>query len=267
MKSSRLTVLYILLTTLASGITAFAQPEFETGKAAYTAKKYAEAEKALKAVSIKSSNYAAAQYILGRMAFDLKKFDAAADYFEEATERNPSVGDYFSWMGDTYAAIGADAGFFTQMSVGPKALRAWEKATQLDLTNITARVSLAGAYLQAPAFMGGGEDKAKTMGVEAQALMDEAMKKEENVIHYYWYGKISALHGLKLEKGEDSLRKYLLHQPKGDEPTLAAAHMRLGQIKERQGNKAEAKAEFALALKLDNKLDAAKEGLERTSKP
>lgn len=256
-----------LLFLLLSSLGLFGQSSIEKGKTLYQSKKYQEAEKVFEAVPEKAGEYAAARYYLGRIAFDKKEYDDAADYFEEATEANSNNGDYFNWLGDTYAAIGKDANIFKQMSVGPKALRAWEKATELDAKNINARVSLVGNYLLAPAFMGGGEDKAKAVGSEALVLLDEALKASpDNYLYHYWYGKSSALIGLKLDRGEASLKKYLTHTPLGDEPSLAAAYMRLGQIKEKQGNKTEAKKNFELAVKMDDSLEQAKEGLERTSK-
>ena len=121
--------------------------------------------------------------------------------------------------------------------------------------------------MMAPAFMGGGEDKAKAVGSEVLVLLEEALKANpENYLYLYWSGKASAITGLKLNFGEESLKKYLTHKPKPDEPSLAGAYMRLGQIKEKQGNKAEAKKNFEIAVKMDDNLKQAKEGLARTSK-
>jgi len=58
----------------------------------------------------------------------------------------------------------------------------------------------------------------------------------------------------------------LICTPNDGEPPIAGAYMRLGQIKEKKGNKAEANKNYELAVKLDNSLNQAKEGLERTSK-
>ncbi|MBK5277364.1 MAG: tetratricopeptide repeat protein [Bacteroidia bacterium] len=262
-------VFYLLSITVALLIfsSSEAQTPLKNGMALYQSKKIDEANKSFKSIEKSSSDYAAAQYYLGRIAYDKKQYDDAVDYFESATEVNPNSGDYFNWLGDSYAAIGADASFFTQMSVGPKALKAWEKATKLDSKNINARASLVGAYMQAPGFMGGGEDKAKAVGSELLTLLDEALKTTpDNYLYHYWYGKSSAITGLKLDRGEASLKKYLTHTPVGDEPSLAAAYMRLGQITEKQGNKPEARKHFEMALKLDPKMKSAQEGLERTSK-
>ncbi|GHN01045.1 hypothetical protein WSM22_25340 [Cytophagales bacterium WSM2-2] len=248
-------------------LTVLAQPSVEKGKSFYSEKKYDEAEKAFKTIPKNTREYPVANYFLGRIAFDKKEYDDAADYFEIATELNSKNAEYFNWLGDAYAAIGKNAGLFKQMSVGPKALRSWEKAAHLDEKNIDARVSLAGAYMQAPAFMGGGESKAQAIGSEALALLEEALKKApEHHIYLYWYGKTSATTSLKMDRGEECLLKYLTFIPKEGEPSIAGAHLRLGQIKEKKGNKPDAKKNYELAVKLDGSLKQAKEGLSRVSK-
>jgi TolA-binding protein len=66
-------------------------------------------------------------------------------------------------------------------------------------------------------------------------------------------------------QGEEALRKYLAYTPKSGEPSHARAHYWLGQIFEKQGKKAEAKASFATSLKLNpNQKDVA-EALKRVS--
>jgi len=78
-------------------------------------------------------------------------------------------------------------------------------------------------------------------------------------------GQLSVLGNTNLPHGEEMLRKYLAYTPKSDEPPLARAHYWLGQIFEKQGKKAEAKASFATSLKLNpNQKDVA-EALKRVS--
>jgi tetratricopeptide (TPR) repeat protein len=255
----------ILLLLFLNGL--HAQTAIDKAKIFYEAKKFAEAEKILKSVAYDNKDYAAAQYYLGRISFDKKSYDDAQEYFEEATELDATKGDYFNWLGDTYATIGSTASIFKQMSVGSKALRAWERATQLDPKNISARVSLVSAYMQAPAMMGGGEDKSKAMATEVFPLLDEQLKKTpDHHLYNYWYGKSAAITGLNLNRGEECLQKYIAFKPLEDEPSIAAAYVRLGKIKERKGKKAEARGAYEMALKLDDALKSAKEGLERTSK-
>ena len=71
-------------------------------------------------------------------------------------------------------------------------------------------------------------------------------------------GQLAVLSNGNLAHGEELLRKYLTYTPKTDEPPLARAHYWLGQIFEKQGKKAEAKASFATSLKLNpNQKDVA----------
>ncbi len=98
-------------------------------------------------------------------------------------------------------------------------------------------------------------------------LFDEALKKNpDDMLAHYQVGRTSAISGQRLDRGEDSLKKYLTYSPKANEPSHAGANMRLAQIQEKRGNKKEARRLFELALKMDGNLKEAKEGLERTSK-
>lgn len=138
-----------------------AQSSIEKAKILYESKKYPEAAKLLKEVDDDSKDYAQAQYYLGRIAYDQKEYDDAADYFEEATEANDKVADYFNWLGNAYGTIAQDANVVRQGFLAPKMKSAWEKAVELDPQNIPARQSLIEYYTQAPGFMGGSFEKAK----------------------------------------------------------------------------------------------------------
>lgn len=102
---------------------------------------------------------------------------------------------------------------------------------------------------------------------KAFTLFEESLKKNpEDYLSIYQIGKTSALSGQKLDRGEECLKKYLTYTPKQNEPSHAGANMRLAQIKEKKGSKAEAKKLYETALKMDSNLKEAKEGLERVSK-
>jgi len=102
---------------------------------------------------------------------------------------------------------------------------------------------------------------------KAFELLEEILKKTpDDYLSLYRFGKAAGLTGSKLDRGEECLKKYLIHVPIDNEPSIARANIRLGQIKEKKGNKAEAKKYFEIALKQDNSLREAKEGIERTSK-
>lgn len=286
-------------------------------------KKYEEAKKILVAIKTNDSEYASAQFYLGRIAFDKKDFDAAQDYFEAAVEANNKVANYHNWLGNTYGMIAQDANVFTQGYLAPKMKAAWENAIALDKKNLEPRWALIQYYTMAPSFMGGSFEKAREMAnqikklnlAEGHRAMATIFLKEENKVEaekeliamakadpnyrgglgnfylnqkqyekafklfedvvkenpddyltIYQIGRTSAISGLKLERGEECLMKYLGYTPKATEPSHAGAHMRLGQIYEKKGNKAEAKKYYQISLKADATMSEAKEGLERLGK-
>jgi len=102
-----------------------------------------------------------------------------------------------------------------------------------------------------------------------KAAADEfetALKVEPTYMPVYFrLGQGAVLTNSNFAQGEEALRKYLAYTPKENEPPLARAHYWLGQIFEKQGKKAEAKASFATSLKLNpNQKDVA-EALKRVS--
>lgn len=295
----------------------------EKARQLYEQQKPTEARRILLTVKTESKEFAAAQYYLGRVAYDAKEYDQAEEYFEAAIEADDQVADYHNWYGNTLGTIAGEASFFKQATLAPKMKGAWERALELDPKSIEARQSLILYYQQAPAIAGGSTDKAIELANEivklkpaeghrqlgniyyrekkyaeaekefqqmvkadesmwpalanyyfnqknydkAFALFDEQLKRNpNNTGALYQVGKASALSGQQLDRGEASLRKYLSSPPKQNEPSHAAANMRLAQILEKRGKKLEAKSLYESALKADATLKEAKEGLDRVSK-
>jgi pentatricopeptide repeat protein len=76
-------------------------------------------------------------------------------------------------------------------------------------------------------------------------------------------GRLAAESGQRLDRGEAALQRYLQHRPAGNDPSLAAAHWRLGMIRERQGAREAARASYQAAVGLDPKFAPAREALEK----
>ncbi|MFL6264435.1 MAG: tetratricopeptide repeat protein [Thermoanaerobaculia bacterium] len=77
----------------------------------------------------------------------------------------------------------------------------------------------------------------------------------------YQIGKTAALSGQRLDRAEECLKRYLGHSPGPESAPLANAHFRLGQVYQKKGNKAAARAAYQEALKLDPRLEDAKKAL------
>lgn len=102
---------------------------------------------------------------------------------------------------------------------------------------------------------------------KAFKLLENILKSEpENYAVVYSVGRTSAVSGQQLDRGLECLNKYLAYTPKANEPSHHGAQMRIGQIMEKKGNKAEAKKRYEIALKGDPNLKEASEGLARVSK-
>jgi len=76
-------------------------------------------------------------------------------------------------------------------------------------------------------------------------------------------GKTGALSGQRLERSEEALKAYLQTTPGRNDPSLAAAHWRLGMVHEWRRDQERAKAEYEIALRLDPTFKPATESLKK----
>ena len=76
-------------------------------------------------------------------------------------------------------------------------------------------------------------------------------------------GKTGAMSGQRLPRAEEALHAYLQTTPGRNDPSLAAAHWRLGMVHERRQDKQRAKTEYETALRLDPTFKPATESLKK----
>ena len=76
-------------------------------------------------------------------------------------------------------------------------------------------------------------------------------------------GKTGAMSGQRLARATEALEAYLRTTPGRNDPSLAAAHWRLGMIHERLQDKERARAEYETALRLDPAFKPATESLKK----
>ncbi len=101
---------------------------------------------------------------------------------------------------------------------------------------------------------------------KALDLYDNFLKQNPaNMAISYQFGKVAAISGLQLDKGETCLQSYLKYKPAKGEPSIGGAYFRLGMIYEKRGNKAEAKKLYQTAIQQDKNLKEAQEALKRMS--
>lgn len=101
---------------------------------------------------------------------------------------------------------------------------------------------------------------------KAFAALEQALALDANhPLALYQIGRTAALSGQQLDRGEKCLRAYLA-MPVREElenPFIAPAHFRLGNILEKKGDTAGARAEYETSLKIDPKQKLAREALAK----
>jgi len=118
-------------------------------------------------------NDAQAYNLLTRTYFYMGRWDEAAAAAERAVALEPSTSDYQLWLGRAAGEKAAHSSFVTAVRMVPRIRGAFERAVQLNGSNSEARTDLAEFYMEAPAFLGGGKDKAMAQA-EALAAQDAA---------------------------------------------------------------------------------------------
>lgn len=314
MKNTLISLLLILGSSLS-----FSQ-SINVGIQKYQNRQYKEAKQVFENIDNGNTDYAKAQYYLGRIAFDDEKLDAAEEYFEEAIDYDGSNAEYHYWYGNTIGSIAQEANVMRQGFLAPKVKNAYETAVKLDPKMIDAHWGLVEYYTLAPGFMGGSWEKAMQAArhivtlneergrlaiitvylrqekfTEAEKEYQELLKidqkyilnlgyfyqnqkeynkafelfeKEyqnnpENFAALYQIGRTSALSGQKVELGIKCLEQYLKQEPKENEPSHAAALMRLAMIYETTGDRNQAKEYYQKSLTKEPNMKLAKEGLAR----
>jgi len=96
--------------------------------------------------------------------------------------------------------------------------------------------------------------------------MEAALALDANYMAaVFQIGHLAALTGANYVRGEESLKKYLAYKPASDEPGHHRTHYWLGMLYEKQGKKAEARAEYQAALRLRANQKDVTEALKRVS--
>jgi len=116
---------------------------------------------------------AQAYNLLTRTYFYMGRWDDAAAAAERAIALEPGRSEYQLWLARAVGEKAAHSSFVTAVRMVPKIRGAFERAVQLNGSNSEARTDLAEFYMEAPAFLGGGRDKALAQA-DALAALDAA---------------------------------------------------------------------------------------------
>jgi tetratricopeptide (TPR) repeat protein len=108
--------------------------------------------------------------LLCRAYFALADWDSGIQACEKAVSLDPGNSQYHLWLGRVYGEKADHSHFLTAAGLAKKVRSEFETAVSLNPTNVEARTDLAEFYLEAPAIVGGGRDKAEAQAQKIAAL-------------------------------------------------------------------------------------------------
>jgi Tfp pilus assembly protein PilF len=154
------------LTFLAVAFTAFAgetfagdMGELDRAQNFYSHTEYAAAISILKQMPESPKSLE----LLGQSYFMDGEYRKATDTLERAASLAPNDSDIQTWLGRAYGRRAETAFPLQAIGYASKSRQAFEKAVKLDPHNREALNDLFEFYVEAPGFMGGGIDRAKSL--------------------------------------------------------------------------------------------------------
>ncbi len=97
----------------------------------------------------------------GLQAYTAEDYERALKLFEEAVGIEPNESRYHHWVGKAAGRRAERVNPFRAAGLARKVRTSFERAVELAPTSIAALTDLFEYYLEAPAILGGGEDKAR----------------------------------------------------------------------------------------------------------
>jgi tetratricopeptide (TPR) repeat protein len=126
----------------------------------HNAGRYQELAQALQSAVQNQPQAAVLHYWLGRSYYELRDYDRAEASLERATQLSPDRSEFHDWLGKASGRKAERANPFSAISLARKAYHAFQTAVRLAPTNIEAQRDLIRYLLNAPGFLGGGDDEA-----------------------------------------------------------------------------------------------------------
>ena len=160
---------FTVMALVAMGVAALAQSATEPLDEVHIALNAGAADRALNLISSMPNageDNARAQNLACRVEFAMGHWDAAVRDCQQAVQLEPGNSDYHLWLGRALGEKADRANFFSAYSLGKRVLAEFQTAARLNPRNAAALADLGAYYVQAPAIVGGGSDKANSVALE-----------------------------------------------------------------------------------------------------
>ena len=195
-----------------------------------------EATRLLQEILALHSSDAVAHQLLCRVFYSEDLPDPAVHECEQAVSLSPNDSVNHMWLGRAYGLKASNVGPFSGLSLAKKVRLAFERAAQLDPTNVPAVTALGEFYVAAPALVGGGTDKAERLAVHLQQFSPAAAHR---------------LLAMAAEKRKDMARAEAEFKESIAAGKTTEAWVDLGNFYQRQGHPDQAVAALRSALEAD----------------
>ena len=133
--------------------------------------------RAIDAVQSLDRRDAAVYSLVGKAFFLQGQYKEAAANLEKAVAEDRLSSDSYDWLGKAYGRLAEGSSFLSALGYAKKTVRSFERAVELGPSNLEALSDVFEYYLDAPAMVGGGVDKAENIAKRMSSL-DEA--------EYHW---------------------------------------------------------------------------------
>jgi tetratricopeptide (TPR) repeat protein len=256
--------------------------------ALYKEKKLPEARAALETITTAEPQNAEACYYLGLTLLrtrDPKLLESAVDWFKKAVDLQPDNTTYLFEYGGNSLTLASKSRSLGAANRGRDAL---EKVVKLDPAHLSAHEALYQFYKEAPWPIGSSSKanahleeirkrdadrtliilvSAKTKAkdyADAFKLCDEALAKNpENYFALLLYGHAAITSEQNLDLALARFNKCLTLTPPPKAGGPAFIHWRIGNLLEKKGDKAAARAAYEASLQADSNFSKATEALEK----
>ncbi len=142
---------------------------FSRAEELYQRTEYKAAIDALESLDQKN---AASYALLGKAYLMQDQHKEAIASLERAVSEDNCNSEYHDWLGRAYGRLAERSSFISAIGHAKKTVREFERAVDLDPSNLEALSDLFEFYLQAPGMVGGGMDKAENLARRMARLHD-----------------------------------------------------------------------------------------------
>lgn len=107
--------------------------------------------------------------LLCRAYYSLSDWDKSVSGCEKAVALDPGNARYHLWLGRSYGEKAEHSGLLAAAKLAKRVRNEFETAVRLNPNDVEARADLAEFYMEAPAILGGGRDKAEAQAQQLAA--------------------------------------------------------------------------------------------------